>query len=374
MSLEQDLEILNDDYDRLVALESLGMPPDYPAIAAIRQRWCLDDVEPPFVAGESTPMERAQAVHDAERFGRVSTVYAGKAARSLGRGAHAVGRAGRPLVEKGARAVGRASHQLAARFVDFADEIAKDTTKKIKHATNKATLLENQMHKLRKLLAATSELSGGKVETGKWTSKVCMEDKVDVDKIIEFCGHSRVIEARINDFTVKVRGVLKSNKELDGNEVERIGKSTNWAIKRAAGLVGIASPLKEVKATCFGGNVIVVENIKGNVTYAVARDGDYGDTIEALSRNNCDRALEAVGNAIDTLKGMGVKRKVGGYTAIDEDANELKANLKNVVLKDLRRVTGYYKSSMALNDAFATAMVRSAEGLLEYVRLSIKGD
>jgi len=375
-ALEKDLEVLNDDWDRLVALEALGAGPDYPAIAAIRQRWCLSDDTGHFVAGESTPMERAQAVHDAARFGSVADVYSRKAIGKAGKGvakvANVAGRVAGKGVKAAGVAAGRTSHQLAMRFVDFADELAKDTTKKIKHVVNKATVLENQLHKLRKALSEAGELGKGTVDTGTWTSKVCFEDKVDLDKTIEFAGHTKVIEARVDEFTVHVRSVMKGKKEMDDGTVAKLGRSTGWAIKRACRLIGIVSPAKEITATCFGGNVIIVERIKGNITYAVAKDGDYGHTIPALSKADCERALDGAEKAIETLRALGVKRKLTGYTAVDEEAETLKKELKTVALKDLRRVTGYYKSSMALNDGFVTAMVRSTEGLLEYVRLSIK--
>lgn len=375
-ALEKDLEILNDDWDRLVALEALGAGPDYPAIAAIRQRWCLSDDTGHFVAGESNAMERAQVLHDEARFGSIRNVYTRKAAGAVGKGvANVAGAAGR-VAGKGVKAAGvaagRTSHQLAMRFVDFADELAKDTTKKIKHVVNKATLLENQLHKLRKALSEAGELGKGTVEAGKWTSKVCVEDKVDLDKTIEFTNHTKAIEARVDAFTVHVRSVMKGKKEMEDGTVAKLGRSTNWAVKRASGIIGIVSPAKEITATCFGGNVIIVERINGNITYAVAKDGDYGHTMPALSKADCERALDGAEKAIETLRALGVKRKITGFTAVDEEAEALKADLKNVALKDLRRVTGYYKSAMALNDGFVTAMVRSTEGLLEYVRQSIK--
>jgi len=373
MSLELDFEILCDDYDRLVALESIGVRPDNAAVLSIRKRWCLSMDDEPFVGTESSAMmERAQAVHDAQSQGSLARVYGGKAARLAGKGATAVGRAGNKQLMKGVNAAGRASHQLAMRFVGFADELAKDTTKKIAHVTSKATILEKQLNKLEGELKDADELKKGTVEAGAWTSKVCFEDKVSIDKTIEFTGHSKVIEARIDEFTVQVRSIFKGKKVDEHGVLERMGRSTDWAVKRASKLIGIVSPTKEVKATCFGGNVVVVERDNGLITYAVAKDGDYGHTLPSLSKSDCERALKGVRQAVTTLRELGVKRKLTGYTAVDEEAETLKADLKNVALKDLRRVTGYYKTSMALNDAFVTALVRSAEGLLEYVRQSIK--
>lgn len=385
-TLDSDFEILCDDYDRLVALESLGVRPDYPAVCAIKQRWCLQDDDGLLVAQESTPMERAQATADGAAQGSLPDVYsrkiikgAGRAglgvAKAAGHGAAHVASGAGHLAAKGANAVGgktlAVTKQLAGRFRDFAAELAKEQTDKLKEAISKATLLEKQSSKLHAQLQGQSSLHAHDVYTGSWTSKVCVEDKVDINGCLEFANNIGATESMVQQYTIHTRSVLAKSRKADDGELKRLGKSTGWAVKRAAGILGILDPFKTVDAYPYAGNVIIVKHHSGKIQWAVARDGDYGETIKQFSKPQCEAALKAIDKIVVTLRDRGVKRKAVGYSGIYSEVEQMKNSLEGLDGKELREATQRYKNALGLEDAFTTALVRVAEGLAEYVKQSV---
>lgn len=371
-SLDKDFEILNSDYDRLVALESLGVDADYPAVCAIRQRWALDG----FVAGESSAMmERARVVSDGAAQGSIPGVYARKAAgvagRAVGTVAKGAGRvAGRAATAGGSKIAG-VTAALAGRFADFASELAKEQAERLKEAISKATLLEKQSQKLLKQLNAQESLDEHPVYAGSWTSKVCLEDKLDVHAAMDYSQHIGPLEAMVQQYTVKTRTLIGKSQKVDAEGLVRLGRSTNWAVKRAAGLLGIVDPFKEIEAYPLPGNIIIAKHHSGKIQWAIGRNGDYGETIPQLSKDECHQALNAANKIIATLRDRGVKRRGVGYSGIYEEVRLMQKELSGLSGKELRDATKRYKNALALEDAFTTSLVRVAEGLLEYVKQSI---
>jgi hypothetical protein len=375
-TLDADFEILCDDWDRLVALESIGVGRDYPAVCAIRQRWCLEDDDDSLVVGESSAMmERAQVVHDEARHGSLPDVYSRKVIKGAARGVSKASKGAAKLAGRGAVAagkpIGNLTAALAGRFRDFSTELGKEMSAKFKEAVSKATLLEKQVNKLQDKLKVQSELDKHPVYTGGWTSKVCLEDKVNVHACIALASEIGLYEDEVQKYTVKTRGVLKSKKLDESGDLRRLPKSTNWAVKRASGLLGIVNGYKEVTASPFPGNVIVVEHKSGKISWAVARDGDYGETIDQLSKSECGEALSAVHSIITALRLRGVKRKAVGYSGVYDEVEQMQAHLKDIEGAELKEATRRFKNALALEDALTTALVRCAEGLLEYVKQSI---
>ncbi|ENZ4827576.1 hypothetical protein ACGLDM_004661, partial [Salmonella enterica subsp. enterica serovar Braenderup] len=146
-TLDLDLEVLTDDYDRLVALEGLGVKPDFPAVCAIRQRWCLtDDGEDMLVARESREaMERAQFMTDTDPLAGVHRV-AGRITAKAVKGTGKLVGAGLGATAKGA---GKLSKKLALRFYDFAEALAKEQADRLKEITSKAAFMERKLNKLK---------------------------------------------------------------------------------------------------------------------------------------------------------------------------------------------------------------------------------
>lgn len=371
-TLDSDLEVLCDDYDRLVALESLNVKDNYPAVVAIRKRWALDDVQ---VAQESAAMmERAQFIADTEPYAGV-----GKAvARTAGRAVKGVGRVAGKAAVAGAKAsgkfAGKHSKQLALRFVDFAEAAGKEVINELKEATSKAASLERKLQKLNARLSLIGDkdtLKPRDCETGSWTTKVCLEDKPNVEACIDFSKNLNAIDGMVNEYTVKTRTIIGKSKKVTESGLERVGRSTSWAIKRSAGLLGIIDPFKSVKAYPWPGNVVVVEHHNGKIEWAIARDGDYGHTVKSLNLHEIGKALEAVDRIIRALRQRGTKRRSVGYTGIYDEIQRMRKELKSLEGRELRDATVRYKNALRLEDAFTTALVRVAEGLLEWCRLSL---
>ncbi|ANZ50538.1 hypothetical protein STRATTON_113 [Erwinia phage vB_EamM_Stratton] len=369
-TLELDFAVLTDDWERLVALESIGVGLDNPAVQAICRRWCITDEEL-LVARESREMmERAQVVSDTAANPRlIEKVIIG--------GAHQAGRLAEKGIRKGAKAgargVAKVSKNLLSRFNAFAEDLAKEQIEYMKHAVSKATKLEKGMQHLALDLKEHKSLDIHPIETGRWTSKVCIEDKVDVHGCISFISRGSSLEGAVQEYVVKTRGILESKKVTETGSLDKFGRSTNWAIKRSAGIMGIVNPFKKVSARPLAGNVVLVEHHNGAIQYAVANDGDYADHIPSLSHADCEAALKAVHQIVGLLRERGVKRKAVGYTGISEEVNHMRRELKGAEGKDMIALTKAYKSAMALEDSFTTALVRVGEGLLEYVKRSLKG-
>lgn len=371
-TLDSDLEVLCDDYDRLVALESIGVKDNYPAIVAIRKRWLLDDV---VVASESAAMmHRAQFLSDTEPdkgIGKVAARLTGRAVRGVSR---AAGRAASAGAKASANFAGKHSKQLALRFVDFAEAAGKEVIKELKEATSKATTLERKLQKLNARLSLIGDkdtLKPVDCDTGSWTTKVCLEDKPNVKACIEFSKNLNAMDAMVNEYTVKTRTIIGKSKKVTESGLEKVGRSTNWAIKRSAGLFGIIDPFKTVKAYPWPGNVVVVEHDNGKIEWAIARDGDFGHTIKSLNLHEIGSALDAVEKIIRALRQRGTKRRSVGYTGIYDEIQRMKKELKSLDGRELRDATVRYKNALRLEDAFTTSLVRVAEGLLEWCRLSL---
>lgn len=369
-TLDLDFEVLTDDWERLVALESIGVGLDNPAVQAICRRWCITDEELRVARESREMMERAQVVSDGVAQGSITSIFAGKAGKATARG---VGRAAKATGKAAARGTANVSKKLLHRFNEFAADLAKEQLEYMKHAISKATQLEKRAGKLAIALKEHKTLDIRPVETGRWTSKVCIEDKVDVHGCISFIGRGGALEGAVQEYVVKTRGLLGAKKVMDTGELSKFGKSSNWAIKRGAGLMGIVNPFKKILARPMAGNVILIENHDGLIQYAVANDGDYGDHIPSLSHADCEAALKAVGQIVGLLRERGVKRKAVGYTGINDEVARMRRELKEVEGSDLVKLTKAYKSAMALEDSFTTALVRVGEGLLEYVKFTLKG-
>lgn len=371
-TLDLDLEVLTDDYDRLVALEGLGVKPDFPAVCAIRQRWCLtDDGEDMLVARESREaMERAQFMTDTDPRAGIHRA-AGRITAKAVKGAGKLVGAGLGATAKGA---GKLSKKLALRFYDFAEALAKEQADRLKEITSKAAFMERKLNKLKtrmSLLDDHKTLAAVDVHTSSWTSKVCFEDRPDFEACVKFSKQTNAYEGVVQKYTVYTRTALKKSKAFEGPGLKQISKSTNWAVKRAAGLLGIIDPFKKVEAFPVPGNIVVVEHHSGKVSWAIARDGEYGETIKSLDMHQCGKAIEAVEALIKSIAARGTKNRVVGYTGIYEEVEAMKSELKNLEGDELKEATLRYRNAMAMEDAFTTALVRVAEGLMEWTKQSL---
>lgn len=338
-ALYSDYEILMDDYHKVLALESRGHGAEHPAIQQVMKRWVID-----------VPVVGHESVGD----------VAGKA------------------VDATAKTAGKISAAMLDRMHGWLSKKEVAIRKKIDDVTSKATSLQNSLTKLEPRLRLATTLPTDPIETGSWTSKVCVEDKIDVGACIKFADKPDVLDEAVKSYTVFTSAIAQPRTRKGGSlDLRKLGKSSGSALKRAAGLIGVSPINTAAEAWPLPGNVIVVLRGKGVgsevVDFAVARSGDYGDTIEPLDKDTAERALKAAWALTEHLKIRNVKRGVFSYTGIYEKIEELKkVSEEEVDKKAITAATKRLRNALAVEDALTTAMVRVCEGLTDYVKKSLR--
>lgn len=344
--LDFDFHILSEDFEKVIALESLGTRPNDPSFLSVSRRW-------------------------------VAAEYAGE---NLVHGVTAVGkRTTRDALGVAAGAGKKLSAHMAWTFKDWAKERIGQIQHSIDEATKKSTRLKKSARGLQEKVHEMNSLTPHPIKTAMWTSKLCVEDKIDIKACMAFASADATqLEQASDAYIVFTKSVMKDPKKLDegSGKLDKLGKSTGWAVKRAAGLIGFAVGT-DVKAYALPGNVVVVvrnyDSKNEVVDYAVARDGEYKDTIPSLSLDECKHALKAVIDLADALYNRNIKRKGLGYGAITEAANPKGSYFgDDMSSRDIHNITRTIKNSNSIEDALVAAKVRVGEGLLTLVEQSIK--
>lgn len=344
--LDFDFHILSEDFEKVLALESLGTRPNDPSFLSVSRRWVAAEY-----AGENT-------VHGVAAVGK----------RVTGDTLGALAGAGKRL-----------SAHMGWTFKDWAKERIGQIQHSIDEATKKSTRLKKSARNLQEKVHELEHLTPHPIKTGMWTSKLCVEDQFNLDACLKFAASNATqIEQASDAYIVFTKSVMKDPKKMDegSGKLEKLGKSTGWAVKRAAGLIGF-SVGTDVKAYAIPGNVVVVvrhyDTKNEVVDYAVARDGEYKETLPSLSLDACKSALKAVVELADALYERNVKRKGLGYGAITEAANPRGSYFgDDMSSRDIHNITRAIKNSAAIEDALVAAMVRVGEGLITMVEQSIK--
>ena len=335
-ALYSDYEVLIDDYEKVIALESLGYGPEHPAINQVMKRWVIDC---PSVGHESI-----------------------------------VG----ATIDASARSASKISNAMLDRMHGWLATKERSIRKKIETMTSKATSLQTSLEKLEPRMRLAENLPTHPIDTGSWTSKVCVDDKVDVEACIKFADKPDVLDEVVKSYTVYTSAYGRPRtRKGESLELTKLGKSSSTALRRASGLIGISPINTAAEAWTLPGNVIVVKRGKGInseiVDFAVARSGDYGDTIDPLDKDTADRALKAAWKLTEHLKTRNVKRGVFSYTGIYEKIEELKtAKAEEIDKKAITAATKRLRNALAVEDALTTAMVRVCEGLTDYVKKSLQ--
>ncbi|ANZ48670.1 internal head protein [Erwinia phage vB_EamM_ChrisDB] len=388
MSADFDFITLWEDYDTIVALESRGRGIEDPMVRSIAQRWgVLASIEQEWeeqVARESRAMmERAQVMADAAAEGKTATRFAKKSVKLAAKGTAGATKLAAKGTAKGAKAVGKATGKvsvaLAGKFKEWAAHYGPKFKAKLHEMAEKAPAVEKKRQKLERKLDETKELSGNPIKTMAWVSCVCLLDKVDLDACLYLANHTGALNDAVKQYTVKVRqyeGLLVGRyvEQADGT-LSKIGRPSNTAIHRASGFLGRFTQ-NDVKARPMAGNVIIVNHGKGvkeKIEFAVARDTKIGATIDPLSHAECKTALDAVGHLAKALEARGARHGVFSYTGIYHEMEEMQKKMDDMEGDELRAAMLLYKNSMALEDAFTTAMARVSDGLLNWVAASLKG-
>lgn len=268
---------------------------------------------------------------------------------------------------------------LLTRMTDWAKAREEHIRKKIKESASIGQRLRNEVQKSQAMLVLPDELGTNKVTTGPWTTKVCVEDEVDIKACIAFASKTDALEDMVSSYTVFLSALNgASRREDSAKELKPLGKSTSRAVRRASGLMGITSVSSGVEAWPLPGNVIVV--LRGSVSghekldFAVARTGNFKDTIKPLTKAEAENALKAAYELTGHLISRDVKRSKFSYTGIYDKVEEIKKMAADEEIDEKTEVmlTRRIKNAIAVEDAITTAMVRVCEGLVAYVNASLK--
>ncbi|MGL5397302.1 MAG: hypothetical protein ACRDBQ_18795 [Shewanella sp.] len=324
----------------------------HPAMQTIAKRWGIQDC---IVARESREMmERAQFMSDDKSRGHTAKILA-KAA-----------------VKGGAKATAKLSGKLLGVFNNWAQTYGKEYLDRVKETVSKANILSASCDRIEKKLNTFTELPKHHVYTGGWTSKICFEDEVDLEACLRFSAAENSAEGVVKQYTVKTRTILGKSRKLEDDTLSRLGRSSSRAVKRASGILGIVNPNGSVEAIPLAGNVIVVIRNQGKeyekVEFAVSKGGSYGERIEQLTLEQCHESIKAVRAIINNLKAHGAGRKVFGYKGINDEIEHMRSSLKEMSGPELRYATLRFKNAVALENAYVTAEVRVAEGLLDWIK------
>lgn len=344
--LDVDFHVLTEDFEKVLALESLGTHPNDPAFRAVRKRW---------VIGEA-PGEH------------------------LIKGAGAVaGRATKDGLSVLNGAAGVVSKKMLWTFKDWIKERHGQASTHLAANLDKSNRLKKKARKLQEKVHELDSLPTHQIPTGAWTSKICVEDNVDIEACINFSSkEGKTLESVSDSYIVFTKAGTKTPKKLDeaSGKLKTLGRSTGWAVKRAAGLLGSIKGT-DVKAFAIPGNVVAVvrhyDTKNEVVDYAIARDGSYGPAIPSLSLEQCKDALSSVIDIAASLHDRGTVRKGLGYGGIEEAANPKGSYFgSDMSTKEIYNITRAIKNANTIENALVAAQVRVAEGLLVMVEQSIK--
>ncbi|ANZ48397.1 internal head protein [Erwinia phage vB_EamM_Caitlin] len=383
MSADFDFITLWEDYDTVVALESRGVGLENPMMRSIAKRWeILEEIEQVVAHESRAMMERAQVMADAAAEGRTATRFAKKTGKIAGKGAVGATKLAGKGAGKAAKAtgkgVGKVSAALGVKFKEWAAHYGPKFKEKMDDLLGKAQMMDRKRQKLDRRLDETKELREEPIRGLGWISKVCLLDDVNLDACLWLADHTGDLNGMVKAYTVKVRqyeGLLvgRYKEEADGT-LSKIKLGSNAAIHRASGLLGRFTQ-NDVKARPLAGNVIIVTRGKGEkerVDFATAVESQFGGKVYPLKREQCKKALNAVGKLAKALDERGAKRGVFSYTGIYHEMEAMRADMENKDGEELRAAMLLYKNAMAMEDAFTTAMARTGDGLLNWVAASLK--
>lgn len=388
-TLEFDYDTLTEDYEAVVALEALGVGPDHPLMAAYRKRWVIDDAELRHVAHEAMVTD---AIVTAKN---VSFDLAAAGVKALAKG------------------TGVVSMALLKRFKTWAVERERSFFKFLDERTSKATELLEQIEKLAPKVKLVTKNKEDDVGTDSWTAKLCVEDKLDLDACIAFSSNRGKLDSIAKSFVTYATTSLNDVRVRDtpSATLRKIGKSSGWAIKRAALTTGLYGHKYSTEAWALPGNVavvmVVLPIIAERIGFGVARDGEYGRTVPRLDQGQCDAALKAAHQLAETVRDKKVKRGMFSYSGVFDEleeqykaagesmvgqtasnlatlgktlvtdgakaaakftGNNVKAAARHIVYDS---ATKRYKNALTVEEAIITAQVRVCEGLIEYVKRSV---
>lgn len=332
-TLQLEFDTLVEDYNTVMALESVGIARDNPLMESIGSRWCVDEV---------VRVARESNAEDAED----DTVSLALAKRAADWG--------------------------SAKETEF-KAIVAGRVKLASKLTQKIMDLESALR--------TTDPTINQIKTGSWTSKLCVKDTLDLDACLRFSEQHSEIDEIAKSFTVFTRAIFsgpKMRKEATF-ELNKLGSSTGWAVRRGGVLLGHVKQDHTLEGWALPGNVIMLFTegpVGPAISFATARDGKYGKFISPLNKEECETALKAAYALVKTVHDRQVKTGLFSYAGVYKELDELRAAAGKGILGYIKSFFPFesvvrYKNAIEVEDALSTAQVRVAQGLIEYVSLSL---
>lgn len=268
-------------------------------------------------------------------------------------------------------------HQVYLEIVGLVNNRLHDAKRVM---TGKMDKLKKDADRLEDRLKAVKNFSAKTVPAGTWCARVCFEDVPDLKECLKLVDSVNGFEAAAKKFLVVTNpsalGPKDVHRKVEDGIVKELSYSSSAAIHRAMGIIPNLLGT-DVTAYPLAGNVYIVtqgELGKSKTTFGIGNGGKYKNTIAALTERECQQALKAVRKIADLMESRNAKNGLFGYSGVYQEAEKIKDKLYKVDRDEIAEVKRSYKNVIKLEDAVTTALDRVGEGLLDWVKATIKAN
>lgn len=268
-------------------------------------------------------------------------------------------------------------HQVYLEIVGLVNNRLHDAKRVM---TGKMDKLKKDADRLEDCLKEVKNFSAKTVPAGTWCARVCFEDVPDLKECLKLVDSVNGFEAAAKKFLVVTNpsalGPKDVHRKVEDGIVKELSYSSSAAIHRAMGIIPNLLGT-DVTAYPLAGNVYIVtqgELGKSKTTFGIGNGGKYKNTIAALTERECQQALKAVRKIADLMESRNAKNGLLGYSGVYQEAEKIKDKLYKVDRDEIAEVKRSYKNVIKLEDAVTTALDRVGEGLLDWVKATIKAN
>lgn len=268
-------------------------------------------------------------------------------------------------------------HQVYLEIVGLVNNRLHDAKRVM---TGKMDKLKKDADRLEDCLKEVKNFSAKTVPAGTWCARVCFEDVPDLKECLKLVDSVNGFEAAAKKFLVVTNpsalGPKDVHRKVEDGIVKELSYSSSAAIHRAMGIIPNLLGT-DVTAYPLAGNVYIVtqgELGKSKTTFGIGNGGKYKNTIAALTERECQQALKAVRKIADLMESRNAKNGLFGYSGVYQEAEKIKDKLYKVDRDEIAEVKRSYKNVIKLEDAVTTALDRVGEGLLDWVKATIKAN
>ncbi|ECD5042461.1 hypothetical protein ACFXH4_000197 [Shigella flexneri] len=268
-------------------------------------------------------------------------------------------------------------HQVYLEIVGLVNNRLHDAKRVM---TGKMDKLKKDADRLEDRLKEVKNFSAKTVPAGTWCARVCFEDVPDLKECLKLVDSVNGFEAAAKKFLVVTNpsalGPKDVHRKVEDGIVKELSYSSSAAIHRAMGIIPNLLGT-DVTAYPLAGNVYIVtqgELGKSKTTFGIGNGGKYKNTIAALTERECQQALKAVRKIADLMESRNAKNGLFGYSGVYQEAEKIKDKLYKVDRDEIAEVKRSYKNVIKLEDAVTTALDRVGEGLLDWVKATIKAN